>query len=60
MLVAFENGSLFYGGGIFLVGDHLGGRFDESFPASALYFLKWRSARGHRFRSVGQDQSTVA
>ena len=43
------------------------GRFDDSFPACPpsfspppFFFFQWRSAHAHQFRSLGQNQSTVA
>ena len=37
-----------------------GGRFDKTFLACALYFLKYRSPHAHQFHSLDQDLSTMA
>ena len=37
-----------------------GGRFEDSFPALLLFYLKWRSVHTYQFHFLGQDQSTVA
>ena len=46
-------------GGFFLACEDLGRMLDHSFPAYALFFLKWRLACPHLFNSLRQDQSTV-
>ena len=48
------------GGGFFLACQDFGRMFDNSFPACAFFFLKWRLAHANEFHSFGQDQSTVA
>ena len=48
-------------GGFSLACEDFGRMIDHSFPVCAFFFfLKWRLARVHYFRSLGQDQSTVA
>ena len=50
------------GGGFFLAcKDFFLRTYGHSFPAGTFFFfLKWRLAHAHVFRSLGQDQSTVA
>ena len=52
------------GGDFFLVCEELGGSFYDLLPDCAVFFvclfvLKWRSARDHQSRFLGQDQSIV-
>ena len=44
------------GGGFLLASEDFGRMFDRSFPACAFFFF----FRAHLFRSLFQDQSTVA
>ena len=43
----------------FLICEDFGGRFDDSFP-TLFFFFQRRSAHGHQFHFLGQDQSKVA
>ena len=46
--------------GVFLALEDFGGKFDHSFAACAILFLKKTSARAHKLYFLGQNQSTVA
>ena len=48
------------GGGFSTLREDFGGSFDDSFPACAFFFLKWKSVRTPQFHFLGEDQSTVA
>ena len=49
-----------HGGGFFLLCEDFGTMFDNSVPACAFFFFKWRLAHTNEFHSLDQDQSTVA